>query len=197
MARLTVYNAAVHERIVKALRVGSSKRDAAGFAGVDWHTFVKWLKAGRRWNDGIAEGSDERYAKLADDVDQSASENKVALRGFMYAAAEGTPAKRDANGKVVKERIPGDWRAGEALLKFQRGSSEHRATVRKMKADATVSEKRAAGTLPPTQIDVKDERATKERIRELLRKAGMLADAGGDGGTGVPSGDSGGPQGDD
>lgn len=136
MPRPTVYSAAAHDRIVGALRAGASMRDAVGFAGVEWVTFKVWLKAGRRHLDGITEGADERYAKLAHDVDQATHESSVALVGILRRAAEG------ADGK------PGDWRAAEALLKFRRESSSHRQSVRKMRAEAEVAEKRAKGTLP-------------------------------------------------
>lgn len=185
------------KRIVRALRAGATQAKAAAFAGVAPTTLRGWLAAGRAYLADPTTG-DKRYARLARECDQAAAESDVVLIGFMYAAAEGTPAVRDPRtGEVVKPRIPGDWRAAEGLLKIKLDRAERRVRLRKNRAEAIVSEKRAEGTLPPTQIDVKDERARNDRIAELLRKAGRTVpvDAGGDGGTGVPPGVRGEPPG--
>jgi hypothetical protein len=136
MPRPTVYNPGAHQRIVDALRAGSSMRDAVGFAGVRWMTFLDWLRAGRRHIDGVKEGADERYAQLAADVDQAAHESSVALIGILRRAAEG-------NAKT-----PGDWRAGEALLKHRRDAVTHRYATRKLRLENDYLRARIAGTLP-------------------------------------------------
>ena len=119
-------------RIVAALKAGASLRDAVGFAGVPWQTFIDWLRAGRRVVDGAdgATAADRRFERLALDIDQAAHESTVALTGIMRKAAE-----------------EGDWRAAEALLKIKADRAERRVRLRRGRAEAVVAGKRAEGTL--------------------------------------------------
>lgn len=161
MARPLAYDPDTLALIVKALRAGSSLRDAAGFAGASRSTFFDWLKAGRRWNkDPKSEGADERFAQLARDVDKAIAENKVALIGLIRRAAEGAPARPAVPAKdgqpeqPAQPARPGDWRAAAFLVERNDERSKRRAEVRKLEADAEVAEKRANGTLPADKHDV-------------------------------------------
>lgn len=162
MARELTYDENFRSRLVQALRAGASLRDAVGFAGADWSTFCRWLRAGRRFVDSgpETEGADERFAPLARDVDRAASESKVALVGLIRRAAEGTPAKPAVpakDGAPAQPEQPGrppDWRAAAFLVERNDERPKRRVEVRKLRADATVAEMRAAGTLPADKHDV-------------------------------------------
>jgi len=155
MPRPLTYTDEIRKRMLSALKAGASMRDAAGFAGVEWQCFCKWLKAGRRFVDlgPEGEGADERFEQLARDVDQAAHESDVALIGILRRAAEGTRAQPSKDGEPATKAVPGDWRAAESLLKFRADTRERNARVRKIRAEARLAEMRAAGTLPGEKLE--------------------------------------------
>jgi len=132
MPQPLTYTDAAREHVLMALRAGSSMRDAVGFAGVEWRTFLHWLKAGRRYVElgADADGADVRFAQLAREVDQAMHASSVALTSIMRTAANA-----------------GDWRAADRLLTHRSERQRARADLRRARADATVAEQRAAGTL--------------------------------------------------
>lgn len=156
MARVLTYTPAVHRRIVDALRRGAPLRDAVGFAGAEWPSFCRWLRAGRRYieHGPESEGADVRFVELARDVDQAAHESRVALLGLVRRQAEGTPGKRKTKTRPATPPSPGDWRAAEFLLKFQADAPLRRAQLRKARLEAKVLSKRLDGTLPAEKSEI-------------------------------------------
>ena len=170
MPRALSYTPKAHERIVSALRAGSSLRDAVGFAGVEWVTFCRWLKGGRLALEHRKKtaGADPRFAALARDVDQAAHESSVALVGILRRAAEGTRDSdaKDPDGKPVKPGRPGDWRAAEFLVKFRAEAPLRREQLRKLRLEGAVLKKRLEETLPPERSEI-----TGADGRHLVRAA--------------------------
>jgi hypothetical protein len=125
------------ERILLALRSGNSCRAAAGFAGVSWDTYSRWVRAGRRYNADPADPKGRaKYAPFAAAVEQARHEASVNLVSRICRAAEG-----------------GDWRAAECLLNWRAGLGERNARLRKTRAEAKLAEMRCAGTLPPDKTE--------------------------------------------
>lgn len=162
MARPLAYTPKVHRAIVAAVRGGNSLRDAVGFGGAAWPTFNRWMKAGRLAieSEELPEGADPlpgadpRFAPLVRDVDQAMHAANVALVESIRRAAADQPGKPKTKTRPAIPPRPGDWRAAQFLLEFREGAKERRTRVRKLKAEAVVAEKRAAGILPPEKSEI-------------------------------------------
>lgn len=160
--RLLTYTVDDSDRIVDALKRGSSLRQAVGFAGVQWPSFTRWLRAGRcalrvaagDATKAEAKAADKRFADLARSVDQAVAESDVALAGFIRRAAEGIPAQPAKDGVPAIPFVPGDWRAADALLKLRAEAPLRRAQLRKLRAETRVAELRADGALPAERHDI-------------------------------------------
>jgi hypothetical protein len=156
MGRPLTYDDDARARIIAALERRTSLRDAVAIAGVAWPTFNRWLSAGRAYlDDPTSEGADERFAKLARDVEQANAETDGALAGLLYRAATGLPAQPASEGIPAQPAIPGDWRAADALLKIRADAEKRRAEVKRIKAETKVALMRADGTLPADKLEVK------------------------------------------
>jgi hypothetical protein len=89
--------AAVHERIVRAVRVGAGREVAAQEAGVDVRTLQRWLAR------GAGEDADERFRALAVEVERAGAQREIQAHAHIArAGAE-------------------DWRAEAWYLRYVRG----------------------------------------------------------------------------
>lgn len=100
MARPTKLNKETHDAIVNALKIGATRKDAAGAAGVNYVTFLDWLEKGDKAKKGSA------------------------LSEFSYSVKQAEHHARLVYTQVIaKAASAGDWRAAMEYLK--RRDPEH------------------------------------------------------------------------
>jgi hypothetical protein len=89
--------AAAHEQIVRAARTGAGREVAAQAAGIDVRTLQRWLAR------GSDDDADERFRRLAADVERAGAQREVQAHAHMARAGAD------------------DWRAELAYLRYVRG----------------------------------------------------------------------------
>lgn len=142
MARPTKLSPEIEERIVSAVRAGTSIAGAAAYAGIDPSTFHRWMERGDPKRTGRADG---RYREFRARVEQASGEAEV----------------RDVT--VIAKAAPSDWRAAAWRLERRRPERYGRAAVEETLPDAPIAEQ---AIFNPNRLD----REEKETLRRLLSK---------------------------
>lgn len=93
MARPTKLNLETSSAIVNALKIGATRKDAAGAAGVEYQTFLNWMETGRIAKSGMFFEFFDACAK---------AEHSARLKYL---------------GTIAKAAQEGDWRAALEYLK--------------------------------------------------------------------------------
>jgi len=119
MARPTKLSPEIEERIVSAVRAGTSIAGAAAYAGIDPSTFHRWMERGDPKRTGRADG---RYREFRARVEQASGEAEV----------------RDVT--VIAKAAPSDWRAAAWRLERRRPERYGRAAVEETLPDAPIAE---------------------------------------------------------
>jgi hypothetical protein len=95
MSRPTKLNPDTHKAIVDALAIGATRKDAAHAAGVDYTTFLNWMKQGEDATRGA-------FFKFFHDVTKAEADVRLKFTATFAKAAQG-----------------GDWRAAERYLRMR------------------------------------------------------------------------------
>lgn len=98
--RRTKLTPEVHEIIIKAIRLGSSYRAAANYAGVSEDALYEWLAKGR-------ETGRQPYARFADDFEKARAE--AVLRRIKRIEEAAQSGAWQADAWWLERRYPEDW----------------------------------------------------------------------------------------
>jgi hypothetical protein len=95
MPRPTKLNPDTHKAIVDALAIGATRKDAAHAAGVDYQTFLNWMKQGEEAKRGA-------FFEFFGEVTKAEADVRLKFTATFAKAAQG-----------------GDWRAAERYLRMR------------------------------------------------------------------------------
>jgi len=140
MARPTKFDQDRASRIVNALRAGNTRRTSAKFGGVEYNTFLDWMKKGQAAKEL---GEPNEFSEFSDAVLLGEAEVEVAMVATLRQAATGYKTKRTrtvTSGEKGEQTITvdevevKDWRAGLEWLK-RRNRAEYGDTLDVRKLD--------------------------------------------------------------
>jgi hypothetical protein len=149
--RLPIFDNSLAARVVKALRAGNTRQDAAEFAAVGKTTFYRWLAVGRKSKRG-------RFREFWNAVKKAEAAARVRNVGVIRRAARGgtviertTTTRRDGTEIVTEKLARPEWTA--AAWHLERRTPEdwgsNRAELTKLIRDVAELKKSLHGARRP------------------------------------------------
>jgi transposase len=155
MARPTKLTPEVEERLVHAISVGATYKDACACAGISFQTFLNWKKRAQRAveqvgeRDGEPEETADQFIEFFDRIKRAQGEAAVG-----WLAIIGKAARRD-------------WKAGAWMLERRYPESYN---LRRLKPDRLDGVVLTPAPDPASGLD----KEGASRILEAMRKHGLL-----------------------
>jgi hypothetical protein len=159
MARPTKLTPEVEERLVHAISVGANYKDACGYAGISYQTFLNWRKRAER----LVEQAEERDEETEETTDR-----------FVEFFDRMKKAKGEAAVKwltIINKAAHRDWRAAAWALERRYPESFNLRLLKPDRIDEVVA---PTPTTAPARTLSKDDFDKFNKALEELEETGVL-----------------------